>query len=358
MSEELKVEITVEQREDAERQITEQHKIIDYDTREYPVEVIVSKYLNGIQEDDNDFFVPDYQRDHTWSDDHQSKFIESVLMGLPIPLLFLADVEGQEGRAEIVDGSQRVRTLARFMTNNLRLSGLKKLTKLNGFTFNDLPIIRQRRFGRHTMRMIELREGTDEEIRRDIFGRINTGNLKLNDMEQRWGVNDGQFLRFVRNCAVDELFKKLAPLNDKAVKLREPQEFVLRFFAYLRDYTKFERSVVEFLDSYLDDMSKNFDDKMESEFELEWERMLSFVNKYFPNGFSKGKGHIRTPRIRFEALSVGAALALRINPDIKPSNVDWIDSEEFKSMMRSDASNSRPKVIRRIEFVRDQLLSE
>ncbi|MRT15207.1 DUF262 domain-containing protein [Enterobacteriaceae bacterium RIT711] len=356
MNEDVRTIISIEQRDEAEKQISEQHKIIDYDTREYPVEVIVSKYLTGIKEDDNDFFVPDYQRDHTWTDEHQSKFIESVLMGLPIPLLFLADVEGQEGRAEIVDGSQRVRTLARFMNNELRLSGLKKLSKLNGFTFNDLPLVRQRRFGRHTMRMIELREGTDEEIRRDIFSRINTGNLKLNDMEQRWGVSDGQFLRFVRECASGDLFKKLAPLSDKAVKLREPQEFVLRFFAYLRDYTKFERSVVDFLDSYLNDMQKNFDDKMEDDYRNEWNRMLSFVDIYFPNGFSKGKGHVRTPRIRFEALSVGVALALKVNVNIQLSNVDWLESEEFKIMMRSDASNSRPKVIKRIEFVRDQLL--
>lgn len=356
MNEDVRAIISIEQRDEAEKQISEQHKIIDYDTREYPVEVIVSKYLTGIKEDDNDFFVPDYQRDHTWTDEHQSKFIESVLMGLPIPLLFLADVEGQEGRAEIVDGSQRVRTLARFMNNELRLSGLKKLSKLNGFTFNDLPLVRQRRFGRHTMRMIELREGTDEEIRRDIFSRINTGNLKLNDMEQRWGVSDGQFLRFVRECASGDLFKKLAPLSDKAVKLREPQEFVLRFFAYLRDYTKFERSVVDFLDSYLNDMQKNFDDKMEDDYRNEWNRMLSFVDIYFPNGFSKGKGHVRTPRIRFEALSVGVALALKVNVNIQLSNVDWLESEEFKIMMRSDASNSRPKVIKRIEFVRDQLL--
>lgn len=350
------VQISSDDKDAAENQISEQHKIIDYDTREYPVEVLVSKYLHGLDEDENDFFIPDYQRDHTWSDEHQSRFIESVLMGLPIPLLFLADVEGQEGRAEIVDGSQRIRTLARFVSNELRLSGLKKLTKLNGFMFKDLPLARQRRFGRHTVRMIELREGTDEESRRDIFSRINTGNLKLNDMEQRWGVSDGPFLQFVRACSQQELFIKLAPLSDKAVKLREPQEFVLRFFAYLRDYTKFERSVVHFLDSFLEDMKVSFDDKMQTSYQAEWNRMLEFIEAYFPYGFSKRKGHIRTPRIRFEAISVGTALALRTNPNIQPKSIDWLESEEFKLMMRSDASNSRPKVIKRIEFVRDKLL--
>ena len=173
MQKEMNFPISEEARTAAESQIVEHHNVIDYDTREYPVEVLVQKYLVRLEEDDNDLFVPDYQRELTWPDDHQSRFIESVLMGLPIPYLFVADVKGQEGRIEIVDGSQRVRTLARFMSNQLKLSGLKTLDKLNDFRYEDLPPIRQRRFGRHTLRMIELRENADEDVRRDIFNRIN-----------------------------------------------------------------------------------------------------------------------------------------------------------------------------------------
>ena len=356
MTDELPLPITQDQRDEAEEQIAEHHKIIDFDTREYPVEVIVSKYLDRLEEEDNDFFVPDYQRELVWPDEHQSRFIESVLMGLPIPLLFVADVKGQEGRVEIVDGSQRVRTLARFMRNNLRLTGLKRLTKLNGFTFTDLPPVRQRRFGRHTMRMIELREGADEEVRRDIFNRINTGSLRLNDMEVRWGVKDGPFLKFVRTCSEQSLFRKLAPLSKGAIDRREGQEFVLRFFAYLHNYTKFDRSVVGFLNDYLESV-QNFDEQTQTAFQTEWDRMLSFVDTYIPNGFSKGRGHVRTPRIRFEAISVGTALALQRLPKLVPASVDWLESDAFKAHMRSDASNSRPKVIARIDFVRDNLLS-
>lgn len=354
MPEEILSTITPTNIEEAETQIAEHHKIIDYDTREYPVEVIVEKYLERLEEDDNDFFIPDYQRELVWPDEHQSRFIESVLMGLPIPLLFVADVKGQEGRVEIVDGSQRVRTLARFMKNELTLSGLKRLTKLNGFKFSNLPSIRQRRFGRHTMRMIELREGVSEEVRRDIFSRINTGSLRLNDMELRWGGKDGPFLEFLRACSQQPLFIKLTPLSKAAMDRREGQEFVLRFFAYLRDYKKFERSVVGFLNNYLDDM-KDFDANMQSASKTEWDRMLAFVDKHFGT-FSKSKGHVRTPRIRFEAISVGTALALRINPELVPASLSWLESDEFKKEMRSDASNSKPKVIRRIEFVRDRLL--
>lgn len=354
MQEELIDRITPEMKEAAEQQIAEHHKIIDYDTREYPVEVIVSKYLERLEEDDNDFFIPDYQRDLTWPDDHQSRFIESVLMGLPIPLLFLADVAGKEGRAEIVDGSQRVRTLARFMKGELTLAGLRRLDKLNGFSYDDLPPSRKRRFGRHTVRMIEMREGVDEESRRDIFSRINTGNLKLNPMEVRWGTNDGPFLRFVRECSEDPRFRRLVPLSEKAVKFREPQEFVLRFFAYLNNYRNFDRSVIDFLNDYLEQY-ENFESATESTAKAEWGRMLDFAERHFKT-FAKKEGHVRTPRIRFEAISVGAALALRENPDLAPTSVDWMESDEFKALMRSDASNSRPKVIARIEFVKNKLL--
>lgn len=355
MPEEPIPQLTPADRDAAEAQIAEHHKIIDYDTREYPVEVIVDKYLCRLEEDDNDFFIPDYQRDLTWPEDHQSYFIESVLMGLPIPLLFLADVAGQEGRAEIVDGSQRVRTLARFMKDKLRLSGLKRLTKLNGFLYSDLPAVRQRRFGRHTMRMIELREGADEEVRRDIFSRINTSSQILNPMEARWGAKDGPFLQFIRACSQQNLFLKLAPLSQAAINRREAQEFALRFFAYLNRYEKFDRSVQDFLNSYLDSMA-NIDAAEQNGMQIEWDRMLLFVDEHFKT-FGKKEGHARTPRIRFEAISVGTALALRVKSNLVPASLVWLESDEFKAHMRSDASNSRPKVIARIEYVRDHLLA-
>ena len=350
--------ITDAMRAAAEEQIVAHHKTIDYDTREYPVEVLVQKYLTDLDEDDNELFVPDYQREHTWPLEHQSKFIESVLIGLPIPYLFVADVPGKEARLEIVDGSQRIRTLADFMVNNLQLSGMKKLTHLNGFKFKDLPISRQRRFKRHTLRMIELTEDADEDVRRDIFERINTGSQRLTDMEVRWGVHDSPFLRFIRACSVEPRFALLAPLSDAAVKRRERQEFVLRFFAYLQDYKKFDRKVVEFLNDYLDETQKRFDDTLQAQMKEEWDRMLTFVEQTFPNGFSKAKGHVRTPRIRYEAMAVGSALALRQKPMLKPNSIDWLESKEFKKLTTSDASNSRPKVVKRIEYVRDHLLGK
>ncbi len=106
---------------------------------------------------------------------------------------------------------------------------------------------------------------------------------------------------------------------------------------------------------YLDTQNeaKPAKDTMKAEFV----KMLDFVERHFPNGFAKKIGHIRTPRIRFEALAVGTALALRLQPQLDPlSTSNWLDSEEFKELTTSDASNSRPRVVKRIEYVRDHLL--
>jgi hypothetical protein len=351
--------VILERRQRAEEQIETHHRTVDYDTREYPVEVLVEKYLTGLDTDENEIFVPDYQRDHTWEPRRKSRFIESVLIGLPIPYLFVADVSEKEARLEIVDGSQRIRTLAEFLTNELVLSDLEKLDRLNGFCFQDLPKSRQRRFRRHTLRLIELTDRADEEVRRDLFERINTGSQELSDMEKRWGSMDGDFLRFVRNCSEDELFRRLAPLPDASVKRRERQEFVLRFFAYLDRYKEFDRRVIDFLDEYIRDIQPRFNRVLEEQMRDCWSSMLEFVNKNSKSGFAKKSGHSRTPRIRFEAIAVGVALALKEKPLLTVSKMDWIndDNDKFRKLTTSGSSNSRPKTIERIEYVRDKLLA-
>jgi hypothetical protein len=88
------------------------------------------------------------------------------------------------------------------------------------------------------------------------------------------------------------------------------------------------------------------------------EGMLKFISTNCPNGFVRKKGHVKTPRVRFEALAVGTALALRKNPNLKVENMDWVNDENdpFHKMATAGSSNSRPKIKRRIEYVRNRLL--
>lgn len=347
-----------EKLEELERQIKEKQKITDHEIREFPISVIVDKFTKGREDDTAELFIPDYQREFIWTEKQQSKFIESLLLNLPIPYLFVADTnQFNDGRLEIVDGSQRIRTLDNFMSGNLKLSGLEKLPAANTLTYNDFPASRQLRFGRKTLRMIELTEYADEEARREIFDRLNSGGTALNSMERRYGSKDHPFYIFLRGMVKKytgsrSLFRKICPISETRRRRAEHDEMLMRYFAYSDSYLNFDHRVDEFLESFADQSNHDFP-QMEHEFEA----MLHYVNKTFPLGFRRAEIDNSVPRIRFEAIAVGVTLALRKNPSLSTTqSLNWLESEEFKTHTRSDASNSKRKVKERIEFVRDQLL--
>jgi hypothetical protein len=337
---------------EAEEQIIEKQKIVDYDIKEFTIELLTQKYLTGYEDDSNDIFIPSYQRNFVWTDKRQSKFIESILLGIPIPYIFTADVDN--GRLEIVDGSQRLRTIVNFIDNKLQLTDLEILDKLNGFSFKDLSLARQRKFKNSTIRMIALSDKSDEDVRFMMFERINTGSDLLKDMEKRKGIFGGKFITFIyEECSTHPLFIKHTSFTDKVKKRGEPEELITRFFAFSDNYQGFKTGMNSFLNDYTEKMNKNFDrNRMFSEFD----RMLKFVDSYVPNGFKKNEFSIKTPRVRFEAISVGINLALRIEPKLAPSNVDFLESKEFIHLVTGGSHNTPSNVRRKIEFVRDKLI--
>lgn len=352
------------------REISENQKQFDFDIREYPIEVLVQKF-NPSKQTEPEIFIPDYQREFVWDLQRQSLFIESLLIGLPIPYIFVADIVDDEqdyvdGRVEIVDGTQRMQTIYAYVNNHLRLQGMQRLHSLEGSIFNDLPLAQQRRFNRTTIRLIELKN-IDEDGRRMMFGRLNTGGSKLTDMEVRIGSGDSPFVNFLKTLAENKEVQKLICVAKNKENRREREEYILRFFAYRERYTNFgtrndgstDNSVSGFLNDYIESMNEdtNFQTVKKPQMEKQFSEMLEFVQAHFAHDFRKSKNAKSISRIRFEAISVGSSLALEENQNLIPSDTNWayID-KEFLTMMRSDASNSKPKIIKRIEFVKNKLL--
>lgn len=348
----------------AEEQIEQFYKRYDYDIREYPVEIIYEKFVRNINEDEDgidedkitEWYVPSYQRKHIWDQKQQSRFIESLFLNLPIPYLYVSD-SGEDGLIEIVDGSQRVRTIVKFIENDLLLTGLDTLNELEGMKFKDFSRPAQRRFKRKTLRTIEL-VSMDEESRRDLFNRLNTGGVSLNGSEKRYGVRDGEFFDLVKELAMDERFRRLCPISKKKQDRREYDEFVLRFFAYAHAKESFNHQVDEFLDSYLDRM--NAESFNSDDYRKEFNDVMVFVENNFEYGFRKSLTNKSVPRIRFEALAVGVFDALKENPHITKCDTSWVydPNSEFVVLTTSDASNSKPKMERRINFVKEKVLGE
>ena len=338
-------------------QINEKKQDIKYDTRDY-----VIRYLKQLYEEDSLYVPLSYQRNFIWTEKDKCFFIESVLMGLPIPFMFFSDTE--DGRIEIVDGAQRTQTLVEFLQGNLRLSGLEMLTESNGFTFNDLDPAIQRKFENTNIRVVFLEDGTTEKVRQEIFKRINTGGKKALPTETRRGSIEGVFMSFLEACTKNEEFNKLAPRSKQTEKRYEGVELVSRFFAYFdnydEDFPNYTGNVALYIDDYIQNMNEKWEKNNQSnEYKAVFESMLKFVEKYIGSrGFRKKENSKSTPRARFEAISVGIALALKECPKLCSNDSSWIDEDEFLAITRSDAANNKSKLKKRIDFVKKKVLGD
>ncbi len=354
-----------------ETQIDSEQKAVSYDIREFTIEYYVNKYLEGEERDENELYVPDYQREFIWEEKRQSKFIESLFLGLPVPLIFVAEIE-KDGRLEIVDGSQRIRTLAAFMKDELQLKGLDKLKELNEIKFSQLQSSRQRKFKNISMRMIVLSSKATEDIRNEMFDRINTSSVPLLPMETRRGIYRGQFTDFIVTLSKEPLFKKLCPIIHYFEGRREEEELILRFFAFtesLPDFKLFGMNldrdgVARFLDNYLENKNKTanqveFDSKKQ-----DFIQMLNFVDATFPNqGFAKHKNATGISRPYFEAIAIGSHLAIKAKPDLSVKNTAWSvinknQSNDFFRILSGRYHTHKPNKIReRIDYVKTNLLA-
>ena len=338
----------------AEAQIIELSKRIEFYLTEYSVEVLATKMNN------DEFVVPTYQRAYTWEPERKSRFIESLVIGLPIPFLFFWEMP--DGKLEIVDGSQRLRSIQEFVLGDLRLGELDALTDLSGFKYSDLPESRQRKIKNRSIRGIVLSEHADEQARFDMFERINTGSKIANKAEVRRGALAGPFMDLVVELALTSKFEALAPVSKKQLDEREREELVARFFAYSDELEGYRDRPSEFIFNYVKKMNSRLSDAptLAPQYRERFTETIDFVERVFPYGFRRSAKGKATPRARFEAVAVGSRLALNERPALANEAVadvlPWLTSEKFTKVTGSDGANAIARLKERTGFVRNQLL--
>jgi hypothetical protein len=153
---------------------------------------------------------PKYQRRHRWDIKKRSQLIESFLMNIPVPPIFL--YENDYNQYEIMDGRQRIDTLRSFMNNEFTLRGLEFWNELDGKRYKDLPLLIQRGLARRTINAVVLLAETnaysDDEvdIRKILFKRLNTGGVQLNPQELRNALYPGRFNELVSMLSRNKVF--------------------------------------------------------------------------------------------------------------------------------------------------------
>jgi hypothetical protein len=187
---------------------------------------------------------PTFQRRSAWTDKKQSLFIESLVLGLPIPQLILAEAPGKRGSFIVIDGKQRLLAIRRFGTNDqdpdfppLKLRGLKELSRLNNKTYANLKAELdlsddRTAFENSSIRTIVIRNWQNEEYLYEVFLRINTGSVQLSPQELRQALHPGPFSRFVGMASADsEELRKALNLKAPDFRMRDA-EILLRYLAY------------------------------------------------------------------------------------------------------------------------------
>lgn len=214
---------------------------------------------------------PDYQRMFRWSEEKQSMFIESLILEMPLPPIFV--IEREEGNYELIDGLQRISTYLHFrykdieegirkdfctdrIDSELELIGCDIVKELNEYTFDDLPRAIQLKLKRNFIRMEVLRKETDKNLRYHMFKRLNTGGELLSNQEVRnctIRLLGNKFNNFIIECSEYEYFEKaIANVRDDYMVTKKDQELVLRYFALKNNLDNYKKDLDFFLTDYME----------------------------------------------------------------------------------------------------------
>lgn len=201
------------------------------------------------QWNDRTLQLPDIQREYVWSNSKASRLIESLLLNVPIPVLYFA--EGPEETYEVIDGHQRVASIARFLNNEFALSGLKVLADAEHSRkrFHQLPTSDQRRIRTRVVRAIIITQESHPSMKFEVFERLNTGSIALNAQEIRNSTHRGPFMQLVKDLVNHRRFREMIGQN-KPRRRGADNELVIRFFALADRLEEYRPPQPRFLNSY------------------------------------------------------------------------------------------------------------
>ncbi|MBD1849373.1 DUF262 domain-containing protein [Leptolyngbya sp. FACHB-711] len=193
---------------------------------------------------------PHYQREYVWDQKPElpSRLIESLLLQIPIPPLYFVRLE--TGKIEVVDGQQRLTTLIRFVTNQFKLKKLQKLSSLNGKLFQDLSEQEQEKIVDAPIRSIVIDAGTNQDLRYEIFERLNRGSMALNEQEIRNCVYRGLFCDLLAELEQDANWRKIKGHDSPEARFVE-REMILRFFSFTNRIDHYSGNLKRFLNDYM-----------------------------------------------------------------------------------------------------------
>ena len=362
---------------------TEKVELLQKQIDDLSYDIYVDAYPMSISElislyDDGDINLKaEYQRVFKWSNEQKTRFIESILLGLPIPPIFL--YQDEHALWEVVDGIQRLSTIFEFVgklkesngnkKDSLKLTSAPKLTNLKDLTYDDFTKELQRSFKKCKLDLIIISKKSKKDIKLEVFRRLNGFGTKLNSQELRNALTlllSPDLFNFIDNMSNTEIFLNCLPFKDKGkesckeIKDKKHYEFFIR---YLTLYEK--NTLLDFLpnaDGNLDDLfdkvienisnNSNFNKydvqiNFVKTFELLYSVIGENVFKKFNMQSNKFSGRIS--ETIFEVIIPGVSKNLEYYTNHKDLLEDKIKNLYTKTSPYTVATSTNPKAIDRMK---------
>ncbi|MEO3778167.1 DUF262 domain-containing protein [Micromonospora sp. B11E3] len=340
---------------------------IDVVTRNTTVDLLLSRIRTGRID-----LQPDFQRQAgIWKAMAKSRLIESLLLRIPLPTFYAA--EGEDETWAMVDGIQRLTTIAQFIepeavgSEPLRLVNLEYLgDEYNGKTFDDLPGRLQTRLRETELIVHLIRRGTPEEVKFNIFARINTGGLPLSRQELRHALIPGKGREILRDWAESDVFRSATGDSVRSERMVD-REMILRFIAfrltdpYTYDHDDFDRFLRESMRT-LNMLADNKVERLWAEFGTAMIAAKSIFGAYAFRKRDRDGGARRMPinKALFETISVnlaeiggpGMATLMKRHRRVEKEFIDLMSDVDFQAAI-SQGTGDPGKVRLRFEIIRE-----
>lgn len=299
---------------------------------DFPVDSIVRRIESG------EVYVPDFQRRYIWKNTEASRFIESLLLGLPVPGVFLA--KDFDGRHMIIDGQQRLLSVYKYVSGEFGLSGIGAI--FNGMNFSDLPEEYKYRLMDSIIHATIIRQDNQNYENSSIFHifeRLNTGGKQLDPQEIRNCMYPGNFQHLLSDINDNALWRSI--YGSQSLRYKD-QELILRFFALYFDSENYSPPMKSFLNRFMGMNRRldNIDGLLAKELFIQTLEVLKTAigDKLFRPSKNFNAAI-------FDAITFGLAKRLENGPVISIQKVGVIyeqllKDEEFRSVYTSSTASS------------------
>lgn len=317
---------------------------------------------------------PDFQRHYVWDSKKASRLIESALLGIPLPVIYLAEEE--DGHEYVIDGQQRLTSFFSFIDSyfpngkKFKLNGLQVFQELNGKTFQEIEEKYQDKVRYCELRTITFKKESDSELRFEIFERLNTGAVSLNDQELRNCIYRGAYNDLLKELSSYSEFRSLLGLKDQEPRMKDV-ELVLRFASfYHQTYLNYKAPVRSFLNKDMEtyrNINKNDADELRKSFKNSVLIIKSLLGddafkRYYPGDENNSNGSWEQKQFNASLYDILMYSFAKEDINTVYQNLDSIREgyiELFNDLDFVDAillsTSNKEKVIRRFDKARSML---